>query len=111
MMKNFSDENKHLYDDKPYRIYEVMDNEGKTYVNNFKIYDFNMDYFMNYWYNNDKENINKYRLFIMLDLGLKDLSNLIKISNSDKMVSKYMEEIDRVNKDPGLVHFMTYEED
>ena len=111
LMKNFREGNRNLYDDKPYRIYKVMDDDCKLYVNNFKIYDFNMDYFMKYWYNKDEEMINRYKLFIMMDLGIKELNNLVSISKEDKVVSKYMEEIDRINRDPGLVHFISYEED
>ena len=103
LMKNFREENRNLYDDKPYRIYKVMDDDCKLYVNNFKIYDFNMDYFMKYWYNKDEEMINRYKLFIMMDLGIRELNNLVSISKDDKVVSKYMEEIDKISNEEDLL--------
>ena len=67
-----------------------------------------MDYYMNFWYTKDREKIEENKLFIMMDLKLDEL---VKISKNDKVVSKYMEEIEKINEDPKFVHFMTEEED
>ncbi|MBR2828596.1 MAG: hypothetical protein IKE70_05145, partial [Bacilli bacterium] len=72
------------------------------------IYEFNMDYYMNLWYTQNKEEIKENKLFIMMDLELKELAS---ISIDDKVVSKYMIELERINKDPRFVHFMSLEED
>ena len=108
LMTNFREEYKYLYDDKDYRIYEVRDDTGKNYVKNFKIYEFNMDYYMNFWYDKNEEMINKYKFIIMMNLNLEELKEL---SKNNKVVDKYMEELDRVNKDPDFVEYMSYEED
>ncbi|MBR2827747.1 MAG: hypothetical protein IKE70_00745, partial [Bacilli bacterium] len=39
------------------------------------------------------------------------LEELASISIDDKVVSKYMIELERINKDPRFVHFMSLEED
>ena len=44
----------------------------------------------------------------MLDLQRDELAS---ISKDDKVVSKYMEELERINKDPKFIHFMSEEED
>ena len=108
MMNKFEDKYKYLYDDKDLRIYEVRDKDGKLFINNFKIYEFNMDYYMGLWYNDDKKMIDKYKFIIMMNLELSELS---KLSNKDKVVNKYMEELERVNKDPKFIEYMSYEED
>ena len=108
MMKDFEEKYKYLYDDKDYRIYEVVDEEDKKFVNNFKILEFNMDYYMNLWYNKDKKLIDKYKYLIMMNL---DLSNLLKLSKDNEVIDKYMEELERVNKDPKFIEYMSYEED
>ena len=109
LMTNFREEEyKTLYDDKDYKIYEVRDDTGKNYVKNFKIYEFNMDYYMNFWYDKNEEMINKYKFIIMMNLNLEELKEL---SKNNKVVDKYMEELDRVNKDPDFVEYMSYEED
>ncbi|MBR2828693.1 MAG: hypothetical protein IKE70_05630, partial [Bacilli bacterium] len=56
----------------------------------------------------NKEEIKENKLFIMMDLELKELAS---ISKDDKVVSKYMIELERINKDPRFVHFMSLEED
>lgn len=46
-----------LNDYKLNRIYKMMDKDGKNYVNNFIIYELNMDRYMKFWYNRDKKKI------------------------------------------------------
>ena len=106
-MKEFRNKHKYLYDNKGLRIYRIMDDDRKEFVKNFKILEFNMDYYKNIWYNNDTKKISKYKYIIMLDLQKESLMKLSK----DKVVNKYMSEIIRVNKDPEFIEYMSYEED
>ena len=108
MTKFREDRLKYLYDEEELRIYEVRDDRGKKFISNFKIYEYNMDYYRNLWYTKDKEKIEENKLFIMMDLEPNELE---LISKEDKVVSKYMEEVQKINEDVRFVHFMTEEED
>ena len=44
----------------------------------------------------------------MLDLQKDELAS---ISIDDKVVSKYIEEVEKINKNPKFIHFMSEEED
>src|SRR5699024_7214341 len=90
------------------RIYYFQDKLGKRYVSNFKTYEINMEKYMNYWYTNNREEIEKNKEIIMLDLGLEELKTL---SQKDRMVKKYMEEIKRVNENPEFREYMSVAED
>ena len=98
----------HLKDKKDLRIYYYQDQEGKRYINNLKTYEINMEKYKNYWYTKDVQKIEDNKEIIMLDLEPKELSNL---SKSDRMVEKYMKEIERVNDDPDFHEYMSAEED
>ena len=63
---------------------------------------------MNLCYSRDEKEIDKYKYLIMLDLKENDLDIL---SRKDKVVSKYMEELERVNEDPSFWEYMSAEED
>ena len=93
--------------EKPIRIYTLCDEEGKKYVNNLFIYEFNMEYFKEMWYSNKKE-INNYKYLVMLDLKKDDLE---KLSKEDKVIKKYMSEVERINDDPEIYEYMSAEED
>ena len=67
-----------------------------------------MDYYLDFWYNEDEEMIEKYKYIIMMNL---DVENLSKLSKKSKVVGKYMEEIERVNQDPKFIEYMSTEED
>ena len=98
----------YLKDKKDLRIYYYQDQEGKRYINNLKTYEINMEKYKNYWYTKDVQKIEDNKEIIMLDLEPKELSNL---SKSDRMVEKYMKEIERVNDDPDFHEYMSAEED
>lgn len=104
-----------LKDNKRLRIYTISDDENHQYVKNFKIYEINMDYYMNLWYNKSNEEVNikiiKYRYFIMLNLSLSDLDELIKITNGDERIVKYMNELKKVNDDPKYREYISEEDD
>ena len=98
--------------------YMIMNKNWKTYVKNFVIYEVNMDYCMSFWYNRNKqqvnkenlENIIKYRYFIMQALNLKELNELINITHDERIV-KYMEELKKVNRSPKFREYITEEQD
>ena len=97
-----------LKDDEKLRVYKVQDDSRKEYVENFTIYEINMEYYKKIWDNGDEEEINKNKYYIMLDLDELDLK---QISKKDRMVERYMEDIVKVNSNPEFQAYMTYEED
>ena len=92
----------------PLRVYYVMDKENKKYVKNFMIYEFNMDYYIKLWYDKKEDEIKENVILIMQGLEREELE---KLSKRDRMVSKYMKELDRINEDPEFREYMTHEED
>ena len=88
--------------------YCLLDYSGNFLVDNFLIYHFNMDKYMEFWYNNDKEEIEKNKYLIMLDLPKEDLASL---SKKDKVVSNYMERLNYVNDESWFQSYMSAEED
>ena len=93
---------------KPISIYKVMDEDKNTYVDNFIIYDVNMEYYKELWYTKDIKKVKDNILLVMLGLDKKDL---IELSKTDKVVSKYMEEVERVNENPEFREYISYEEE
>ena len=90
------------------RIYKLMDEEKSEFISNLLIYEYNMDYYGKVWYSNDKEKIDESKYIIMQNLGLDDLD---KLSKTDKVVKKYMSELERVNENPEFREYMSAEED
>lgn len=97
-----------LEDTEERRIYYVQDRNNKKYVENFTIYEINMEKYINYWYTKDKEKIAENKEIIMLDLNLEELKLL---SKEDRMVKKYMSEIKKINSNPEFFEYMSAEED
>ena len=97
-----------LKDDKGTRIYKIQDKENKEFVKNLFIYEINMEYYLKLWYNKNELEVNKYKYFIMLNLKKEDLK---EISKEDKVVSKYMEELVKLNSNPEFREYMSVEED
>ena len=97
-----------ISDEKLQRIYKITDDNGNLYVKNFVIYEINMDKYKKIWYDKDKEKIEENKYIIMLDLEKEDL---LKLSNKDKVVSKYMSNLEEVNKDYNFREYMSAEED
>ena len=92
----------------PISKYKIVNEKGKEYVSNFYIYEVNMEYYLNLWYNNNEKEINKEYLLIMLGLEKEELT---KLANKNKVVSKYMEDLNKVNEEPEFREYMSYEED
>ncbi len=93
---------------RPIRIYKMMDEEKNTYVDNFMIYDINMEYYKALWYTKDTKKVQENILLVMLGLEKQDL---IELSKTDKVVSKYMKEVERVNENPEFREYISYEEE
>jgi len=89
-------------------VYKLRDEENILFVNNLLIYEFYMDNYLKIWYSKNENEIDKYKHIIMLDLKPDDLENL---SKKDKVVRKYMEELERVNQNPEFREYMSAEED
>ncbi len=81
---------------------------NKPYINNLVLYEFNMDYYSKLWYPKDEKEIDEYKYIVMMNLGLDKLKVL---SKKDRMVEKYMTELERVNEDPDFREYMSAEED
>ena len=88
--------------------YYVMSNNGKKYIHNFEIIEYNMDKITDYWYNLDTEKVKEYKHLIMLDLEKDDLD---KISNGDDFVEAYEDKVTDLNNQETFRSFMSYEED
>lgn len=89
-------------------VYEMQSDKGRKYVKNFTLYEFNMDKIKEFWYSKDKEKIEEYKYLIMMDLNLKELELL---SKNDKLVNKYMSNLEELNQEPEFREYMTKEED
>ncbi len=102
--------NSRYYDikDNNINIYKFKNQRGKTLVDNIIYYEFNMDYFVNLWYTKNEKEIDKYKYIIMMDLNKEDLENL---SKKDRVVERYMKEIERVNEDPEIREWISVEKD
>ena len=97
-----------LKDNELYRIYKISDDDGNNFIDNFLIYEYNMDKYLEFWYNGDKKEIDKYKYLIMIGLEKEELKNL---SNKDKVVEKFMDRLNTVNEDPRFQSYMSREED
>ena len=67
-----------------------------------------MEYYLNLWYNNNKKEIEREYLLIMLGLEKEELAKLAK---NNRMVLKYMDDLNKVNEEPEFREYMSYEED
>ena len=88
--------------------YYVMSNNGKKYIHNFEIIEYNMDKITDYWYNLDMEKVKEYKHLIMLDLEKDDLD---KISKGEDFVEAYEDKVTDLNNQETFRSFMSYEED
>ena len=96
-----------LKDTEVFRKYEIIDEDKKKFVDNFKIYEFNMDKIMEFWYSKDEDNIKKYKYLIMLDLESDDLNKL----SQDKNIRRFKMELDTVTEGYKYLEWMNEETD
>ena len=91
----------------PFYVYTIKDQRIINFINNLVIYEVDMDYIIKLWYNN-KEKRNRYKYLVMMNLQLDELKI---VSNKDRMVEKYMNELKRVNEDHEFREYISAEED
>ena len=96
-----------LNDKEKIRVYKLKDETGKEYIKNLYIYEINMDYYRELWYN-EKEEVEESKYLVMLDLDIKELK---KFAQKEKVVEEYMDKLERLNKNPEFYRYMTQEED
>ena len=90
----------------PIDIYKILNKDGKPFIDNFTIYNINMDYYKNLIKEKDTKKINDDIILVMLGQERDDLK---KLSKNNKVVSKYMKELDTVNEEPEFREYMSYE--
>lgn len=100
-------------EEEPYLVYQMADvtskeKHPKIFVDNFKIYEYDMDRIKRFWYDKDQENIEKYKMLIMLDLPREELE---KLSIGDERVAKFKMELENINDDLSRYEFLTPEKD
>ena len=100
-----------LKDSEYMRKYTIKDSSGKEYVKNFVIYEINMEKYKEIWYSKNTKEIEEGKYIVMLDLEEEELELLSEMIKKDRMVLKYMEEIERVNKSPEFREYISAEED
>ena len=93
---------------KDIEIYKMRDIDGRTYLDNFILYNVNMDNYTNKINEIDTKDLKDDIILIML---AQDRDILIKLAKKYKVVAKYMKEVDEVNKDPEFREYMSKEED
>lgn len=93
---------------KPINIYKVMNENQECYVDNFLIYNLNMEYYMKLWYNKNIKQVKKDFILVMLGLERNYLKELAK---DYKVVSRYMNELDKVNEEPEFREYMSREKE
>ena len=93
---------------KDIEIYKMRDIDGRTYLDNFILYNVNMDNYTNKINELDTKELKDDIILIML---AQDRDILIKLAKKYKVVAKYMKEVDEVNKDPEFREYMSKEED
>lgn len=94
--------------DKEKRLYKVMDETGKEYVNNIEIIEYNMDKIGNFCYDKDRKKVEEYKHLIMLDSPLEQLE---KLSEGDDLVKQFKDELKELNENETYTSWLTPEED
>ena len=99
-----------LNDKKDIRKFYIMDNDKKLFVKNFIIIEVNMDFYEKVWYSKDRKEILKDKYFIMLNRDhdkIKEFKEFV----DNKVVNKFMDELEKINNDPNFYFYMSEEED
>ena len=94
--------------------YRIKGSDGYDYIQNFEIYEFNVDKIMEHWYNQDSE-IDRYAPIIMLKLGKKDLSKLVSggylSEKNQKYIREFRKDLNEMNKKKWYRQLMSKKED
>ena len=80
-------------------------------VKNIKEIEFNMDKIKAFWYNEDKENLDKYRYLVMQNLDKKELEKLSIMYKGDEGIMDYNEKLRRLNENGKFNSLLTEEEE
>lgn len=88
--------------------YYVQTIDGKKYISNVRIIEYNIDKKIDFWYSENGKIKEEYQYLVMLDLELKELDNL---ALGDEVVMEYREELKELNKSEEFQAYMTVEED
>lgn len=94
--------------DSLYEKYQMKNEDGKLFIKNLIIYEFNMDKINNFWYSKDEKMIKEYKYLIMLGLNSRELKGL---AGNDKRVAEYMKTLDRVTVSIGINDLIDEETD
>ena len=97
-------------DPKECRVYKIQDDDRLLFIRNAFIYEINIDRIVKFWYDEHEEKIKKYKYIMMLGLPLEELEKQYA-KTKDRMVKKFMEEVQKVNEDPRFREYMTKEQD
>lgn len=82
------------------------DDPTDIYIDNLLIIQINIDYILESWYENNEEEIEKYKYFIMLGLNEEELD---KMNTNDEIINKYKQAIKEVNKDSKFIEYLSKE--
>ena len=85
-----------------------MDEDRIKFIDNFEIWEYNMDRIMQIWYDKDELEIEKYKHLIMLDSSSIELE---KLSKGDELVVEFKKEIEELNENETYTSWLTPEED
>ena len=96
------------YDNKNMRIYKMQDDEGIEFVKNLRVVEVNMDFYEKIWYSKNKKKIKENKYLVMLNRNKQELEEMI---DDNIEVKKYMEELNKLNKNPKFIEYMSQEED
>ena len=77
---------------------------------NVKMYEYNMDKILDYWYNKNTRKVEKYKYLIMQDLQPEELEKLIK-QRKDEVIMTYFEKLKKLNRGDKFELLMTAEEE
>ena len=97
-------------DPKECRVYKIQDDDRLLFIRNAFIYEINIDRIVKFWYDEHEKKKKKYKYIMMLGLPLEELEKLYA-KTKDRMVKKFMEEVQKVNEDPRFREYMTKEQD
>ena len=95
------------------REYMMRDEKGNLFVKNLKIIEINMEKYDKKWYDKHKLEMNeeeKQKNLSLVMIG-EERDNLEELSKENKVVAKYMDELDKINKDPVFIRRISYEKD
>lgn len=91
---------------KEYKVQSIDDETGEisTWVKNFKIVEVNMERVKKLWYDNSREDIEKYKYLMMIDMDKEELKGLLKVIGSDEILEEYRDKVCNLNRNLNFVN-------